>query len=775
MDTQRNTIAPLLLSMLLVTTAFVPTMAGASEEMQVVSDAEGDAAEEGGAAADLLELRAQTNATRLNFTLQVVDASDHPRLIQYRVDFTHDQSGNSYTAKVSYQTDGDLVSAFVGQEPIDASWSDDNLTLSIEREDVGSPAEGEDLSGVSAESRHGENGDTFDDTVAGDYRIGNSAPDLASIGDKTIDEGQNLNFIVSATDADGDAVSLSASGVPAGASFTSDGDSDGDGTYNATFDWTPDFDKAGTYDVTFVADDGAATSTQTVQITVNDVSGAPEIAPIEDKTVDEGATVDFNVTATDPNGDAITLTNASDSPIPEDANFIVDDGDGDPDNDGTYNATFVWTPDSTASGVYDLTFVAEDSSGLSTTEDVTITVEDVNSAPSIETVPPQEVEEGNTTSFTLTATDAEGDTITWSASQLPAGASFTDEGDPDGDGTYNATFTWDTTTSDAGDYAPIFTADDGSNTNGELVLISVTEKAAPELDPIDAQFVDEGDSVSLTLIASDPDDDTPLVFNNTTALPAGASLAEEGVFTWDTEQGDAGTYEVGVSVSDGSLSDTDTLTIYVLETNGAPTIEATSTSIDVFEGQTASFEVTTTDPDGDQLTLSASSLPADASFADGGDGTASFSWTPAFGDAGSHVVSVTADDGHLSDTVTTTIDVESDTPVLEVEMRHDTVSPTEDPRVSASVVMENSGDPLGAVQIDVTAYWNDSASEELRFEQQASGQTASNGESLITLDRDVQDLVNAPGEHIVEASASWEDPATGQTFDLSDSTSYTVG
>lgn len=765
MVTPRNKIAPLLLSMLLVTTALVPTMAGASEELLVVSDEEGDAVEEGGGAADLTELRAQTNATRLNFTIQVVDASDNPRLIQYRVDFTNNQT---YTAKVSYQTDGDLVSAFVGQEPIDASWSDNNLTLSIEREDVGSPSDGDNLTGISAESRHGEDGSTFDLTDAGEYRVGNSAPDLASISDKTVDEGQNLNFDVTATDADGDDVSLSAEGVPSGASFTVVGDDDGDGTYNATFDWTPDFDQAGDYEVTFIADDGDVTSSQTVQITVNNVTGVPEIEPIADKTVDEGATLAFTVTATDPNGDTIALDN--ETALPGSATFT---DEGDADGDGTYNGTFEWTPDFDKAGTYAVTFVAEDSSGLSSTEDVNITVVDVNSAPSIDPVANQTVEEGNVTSFNLTATDAEGDTITWSASDLPSGANFTDGGDADGDGTYNATFEWNTTTSDAGDYAPSFTADDGTNVSTVEVGVSVTEKAAPELDPIDEQFVDEGDSLSLTLSASDPDDDTPLVFDNTTALPDGASLAEEGVFSWDTKQGQAGTYEIGVSVSDGSLSDTGTLTVYVLETNGAPTIDAPST-VDVFEAEPVSFEVTATDPDGDELVLSASGLPADAAFVDNGDGTGSFEWTPDFDDAGSYSVSFTADDDDLQDTVTTTIEVADDAPVLDIEMRHATVSATEDPKVTASVSMANSGEGLGNVQIDVTAYWSDAASEEVRFEQEASGRTTSSGESLITLDRDVQDLVNAPGEHIVEASATWEDPVTGETFDLSDSTSYTV-
>lgn len=62
-------------------------------------------------------------------------------------------------------------------------------------------------------------------------------------------------------------------------------------------------------------------------------------------------------------------------------------------------------------------------------------------------VGPFTVEEGDTVSFTLTATDLDGDSLTWSAENLPTGATFTDHADGtadffwvpgyDGEGVYN--------------------------------------------------------------------------------------------------------------------------------------------------------------------------------------------------------------------------------------------------------------------------------------------------------------------------------------------------
>jgi chitodextrinase len=95
----------------------------------------------------------------------------------------------------------------------------------------------------------------------------NSAPVFAAGGEsQSVDEGQALSFGVSATDPDGDAVTYSASGLPAGASFDA---------ATQQLSWTPDFTQSGTYTVTFTASDGtksySLSSSKVVTITVNDV------------------------------------------------------------------------------------------------------------------------------------------------------------------------------------------------------------------------------------------------------------------------------------------------------------------------------------------------------------------------------------------------------------------------------------------------------------------------------------------------------------------------
>ena len=79
----------------------------------------------------------------------------------------------------------------------------------------------------------------------------NRAPVLDPIGDRSVDEGATLGFVVSATDADGQTLTYGASNLPSGATFDPE---------TRTFAWTPGYDQSalaspGRGRVTIVDDD----------------------------------------------------------------------------------------------------------------------------------------------------------------------------------------------------------------------------------------------------------------------------------------------------------------------------------------------------------------------------------------------------------------------------------------------------------------------------------------------------------------------------------------
>jgi hypothetical protein len=180
---------------------------------------------------------------------------------------------------------------------------------------------------------------------------GNRAPVFQTIGDKAVAESATLTFTVGASDADGDTLTYSASGVPTGASFT---------PATRVFTWTPTNTQGGTHWVTFGVTDGQIPVTQTIAITVAEVvNNAPVLAAIGNKNVNEGSLLSFSVSATDSDGDSLTYSATG---LPSGANFT--------------GQTFTWVPTYEQAGTYSVTFTVTDGE-LTDSEPITITVANV--------------------------------------------------------------------------------------------------------------------------------------------------------------------------------------------------------------------------------------------------------------------------------------------------------------------------------------------------------------------------------------------------------------
>lgn len=168
----------------------------------------------------------------------------------------------------------------------------------------------------------------------------NNPPVLDPIGNKTVNEGELHQFTISATDPDGDNLTYSASNLPVGASFD---------TQTHTFTWTPGFDQEGNYpDIEFtVTDDGTPMELdmESITITVGGVNRAPIFDPIGSQEVLENELLTFTVSATDPDGDSVTL---SASNLPTGASFDPQTG------------IFSWTPSLSQADTYVVKFHAAD-------------------------------------------------------------------------------------------------------------------------------------------------------------------------------------------------------------------------------------------------------------------------------------------------------------------------------------------------------------------------------------------------------------------------------
>src|SRR5712671_6924036 len=290
---------------------------------------------------------------------------------------------------------------------------------------------------------------------------GNHAPVVTVAPSLSVNEGAALTFTVTATDADADHVTLSASGLPSGATFVDNADN------TATFHWTPSFTQSGAYTLTFTGNDGhGGVTTATSVVTVLDVSGGGNHAPVvtvaPSLSVNEGAALSFTVTATDADADHVTLTASG---LPSGATFV---------DNGNNTGPFHWTHSFTQSGAYTLTFTGNDAHGGVSTAATVVTVLDVsgggNHAPVVTVAPSLSVNEGAALSFTVTATDADADHVTLTASGLPSGATFVDNSNNTG------TFHWTPGSTQSGTYTLTFTGNDGhGGTNTATTVITVLD------------------------------------------------------------------------------------------------------------------------------------------------------------------------------------------------------------------------------------------------------------------------------------------------------------
>ena len=387
----------------------------------------------------------------------------------------------------------------------------------------------------------------------------NTAPILAVISNQTVNEGQLLEFTISASDPDTeDTLTFQLGNSPTGAILTNNGD----GT--ATFSWTPAFTQAGSFpDVLFtVNDDGLPVKAdmETITIAVGDINLPPQFDALASQNSGEGVELSFNVQATDPDGNTITLT-VSNSPS---GAVFTDNGNG--------NGTFTWVPDFVQAGNYTVMFTATNDGEpmQSDTLDVTITIGDVNQPPVLSMIGNRVVVENELLEIILTGSDPDGDNLSYSASNLPTGAAFNDNGD----GT--ATFSWMPNFDQAGNYPNVlFTVTDNgvpAQSDSESITFTVGDgNRPPVFIPIGNGTATEGQLFEFFMIAFDPEGN-PLSYTISNT-PAGATFTDNGnntaTFSWVPDFGQAGSYLVTFTVNDaagnhnGGNTTTQTITIFV--------------------------------------------------------------------------------------------------------------------------------------------------------------------------------------------------------------------
>ena len=191
--------------------------------------------------------------------------------------------------------------------------------------------------------------------------------------------------------------------------------------------------------------------------------------------------------------------------------------------------------------------------------------------PPVLTVPQDpSIEEGSTLSFTLSASDPEGDVLAYAASNLPAGASLDAK---------TGLFSWTPGYNQSGEYSIVFAVSDGQLTTESLLNISVLNvNRLPVFQSLGDKSVAEGDLLIFSVYANDPDQEP--VTMSAEGLPEGALFdTQTRVFSWTPTYEKGGSYSVLFRATDGYLTAETTILLSVSDVSLEPPVTETELKV----------------------------------------------------------------------------------------------------------------------------------------------------------------------------------------------------
>ena len=493
------------------------------------------------------------------------------------------------------------------------------------------------------------------------FTAGSSTP--LTVAENTA-AGKNIGTAVAATDADSNTLTYSLGGTDA-ATFNID-TAIGQLKTSASLD----YETKSAYKITIIASDGSLTDSINVTINVTNVNEAPIFSDgtTTTRAIAENVGADINigtvVAASDVDSTNLTYTlGGTDA-----AAFSIDTKTGqlktkatlDYETKTSYTVIITVSDGSLTDSIMvtiKVTNLDETPSnnapvltdGDSTTRSI---AENSTSGTNIEAAIAATDADNNTLAYLLSGTDASSFAIDSTTGQLKTSAALDHETKASytvtvtvSDGTTIDRITVTITVTDVNE-APVFA-------DGSSITLSIDENTAT------------GSNIGSTLSATDPDDDTLTYTLGGTDAASFSIVGTTGQLKTksDLDYETKSSYEVTVSVSDRSLTDSIKVTINIMDIdeNRAPAFASDSTTRSVAEntgsGVDIGIAVAATDADDDELTYTLGGIDATTFSIDSTSGQLRTKSALDYETKTSYTVTITVSDGSLMDSITVTITV----------------------------------------------------------------------------------------------------------------------
>lgn len=416
----------------------------------------------------------------------------------------------------------------------------------------------------------------------------NTAPTISGTPPTTATVGTAYSFQPKAYDADGNTLQYKIANKPSWATFS---------TTTGRLYGTPTSSNVGTYTsiAIGVSDGSAARWLPAFSIKVSATANrAPTISGTAPTTATVGTTYSFKPTASDPDGNRLVFSIRN---KPSWATFSSSTGQ------------LAGAPTDAHIGTYsDVTIRVSDGKVLKSLPSFTVNVKR-NQAPTISGVPATTATVGVAYAFQPTASDPDGNTLTYSIANKPVWATFSAS---------TGRLAGTPASSHVGTYPNIVISVSDGRAKRSLPAFSITVAAssnrAPTISGTPPTSVRSGTAYSFRPTASDPDGNS-LTFSISNK-PAWATFST----TTGQLSGTPTTLQIGttsnivIRVSDGlATASLPAFSIAVVSGNQTPTISGTPPTT-VVAGSAYTFTPTASDPDGNTLTFGISNKPVWATF-----------------------------------------------------------------------------------------------------------------------------------------------------------------
>ena len=499
---------------------------------------------------------------------------------------------------------------------------------------------------------------------------------VASITEFQLIENQTGSWSIDASSNKTDPISYSLSGGPDSSFFSLSGNTlSFAGTAN--YEAPDDSNKDSVYEVSVTVSSQSVSKTQAIYVRVADAPEAPAISTASIDNVKENITSVATISASDEDVGSVLIYSLLDSGGAKDEKLLSINESG--------VVTFISAPnyespsDFNSDNTVEFTVVVSDGS-LTAQADYSFEIIDVNESPSIATTEISDIAEGVSSIATISASDPDaGASLAYS---LVDSNGAKDEGLLSIDSSTGAVAfisapNFEMPADVGADNKIEFSVlvSDGSLEVSQDYLFSITNVNEAPTISTSSFSIAEGSTAIGTIAASDPDASSTLSYTisgtdsskfSINASSGAVAFLSPPNFESPTDNGLDNTYNFTVTVSDGSLSSSQSIAVAVGNVNEAPSFSIASAQSYV-ENSGATISVAANDPDASSsLTYTLSGTDA-SKFTISSSGVLSFSSAPDYeapSDSGSNNVfnvSVAVSDGVNSSSVALVISLTDDT------------------------------------------------------------------------------------------------------------------